>query len=85
MAHTSFLKLMVPGARAQCARKPWAVRCALMVYLAVCYYGQNSTRVAKEAGWTLVWSDEFNGPNESAVDRSEWVLETGARVGATGS
>ncbi len=29
------------------------------------------------AGWTLVWSDEFNGPNGSAVDSSKWVSETG--------
>jgi beta-glucanase (GH16 family) len=27
--------------------------------------------------WTLVWSDEFNGPNGSAVDPSKWVSETG--------
>ncbi len=29
------------------------------------------------AGWTLVWSDEFNGPNGSAVDSSKWISETG--------
>jgi len=27
--------------------------------------------------WKLVWSDEFNGPNGSAVDASKWVTETG--------
>ena len=27
--------------------------------------------------WKLVWSDEFNGPNGSAVDSSKWVTETG--------
>jgi beta-glucanase (GH16 family) len=27
--------------------------------------------------WNLVWSDEFNGPNGSAVDSSKWVTETG--------
>jgi beta-glucanase (GH16 family) len=27
--------------------------------------------------WKLVWSDEFNGPNGSSVDRSKWVVETG--------
>jgi len=26
---------------------------------------------------TLVWSDEFNGPDGSAPDSSKWVLETG--------
>ncbi len=29
------------------------------------------------AGWTLVWSDEFNGPNGSRVDASKWTMETG--------
>jgi beta-glucanase (GH16 family) len=27
--------------------------------------------------WKLLWSDEFNGPNGSAVDPSKWVTETG--------
>jgi beta-glucanase (GH16 family) len=27
--------------------------------------------------WKLVWSDEFNGPNGSAVDGSKWISETG--------
>jgi beta-glucanase (GH16 family) len=27
--------------------------------------------------WTLTWSDEFNGPDGSAVDASKWVTETG--------
>ena len=29
------------------------------------------------SGWTLVWSDEFNGANGSVVDASKWVSETG--------
>jgi beta-glucanase (GH16 family) len=29
------------------------------------------------AGWKLVWSDEFNGPDGSSVDPSRWSLETG--------
>jgi beta-glucanase (GH16 family) len=29
------------------------------------------------AQWTLVWNDEFNGPNGSPVDSSKWVLENG--------
>ena len=28
-------------------------------------------------GWTLTWSDEFNGPDGSPVDSSKWVSETG--------
>jgi beta-glucanase (GH16 family) len=32
---------------------------------------------AANSAWTLVWSDEFNAPNGSAVDASKWVSETG--------
>jgi beta-glucanase (GH16 family) len=28
-------------------------------------------------GWTLVWSDEFDGPDGSAVDTTYWTQETG--------
>ena len=28
-------------------------------------------------GWNLIWSDEFNGPNGSAVDSSKWIAQTG--------
>jgi beta-glucanase (GH16 family) len=38
---------------------------------------QETASVAKEAGWKLVWSDEFNGPRGSPVDASKWVLEVG--------
>jgi beta-glucanase (GH16 family) len=37
---------------------------------------------ASEEGWTLVWSDEFNGPDGSAVDPTKWVHETGDNGGA---
>jgi beta-glucanase (GH16 family) len=29
------------------------------------------------AGWTLVWSDEFDGPDGSAVDPTKWTHDTG--------
>jgi beta-glucanase (GH16 family) len=28
-------------------------------------------------GWTLTWSDEFNGPDGSAVDPTKWVNDVG--------
>ena len=28
-------------------------------------------------GWTLTWSDEFNGSDGSAVDSTKWVYDTG--------
>src|SRR5271169_1973169 len=38
---------------------------------------QASPAPAAAPAWKLVWSDEFNGPNGSAVDASKWVTETG--------
>jgi beta-glucanase (GH16 family) len=29
------------------------------------------------AGWTLTWSDEFNGPDGTAPDPTKWKIETG--------
>jgi beta-glucanase (GH16 family) len=29
------------------------------------------------SGWVLTWSDEFNGPDGSAVDSTKWVYDTG--------
>ena len=29
------------------------------------------------SGWTLSWSDEFNGPQGSAVDPSKWAFDVG--------
>jgi beta-glucanase (GH16 family) len=37
---------------------------------------------ASEEGWTLIWSDEFDGPDGSAVDPNKWVHETGDNGGA---
>jgi hypothetical protein len=28
-------------------------------------------------GWVLTWSDEFDGPDNSAVDSTKWVYDTG--------
>jgi hypothetical protein len=33
----------------------------------------------KSNGWTLVWSDEFDGPNGSPVDRSRWAFDIGGQ------
>jgi len=29
------------------------------------------------AGWTLAWSDEFNGPDGSGIDTTKWAAQTG--------
>jgi beta-glucanase (GH16 family) len=31
----------------------------------------------RQTTWTLVWSDEFNGPAGSTLDSTKWVFETG--------
>ena len=36
-------------------------------------------------GWTLTWSDEFNGPNGSAPDSSKWVYDIGWGDGGWGN
>jgi len=51
----------------------------LMVIIgpAIICASQTTPVPAQGTGWKLVWSDEFSGPNGSAVDGSKWVLETG--------
>jgi len=50
----------------------------LLVLLLVCNVALAQSNSAKpSSSWTLVWSDEFNGPNGSPVDSSKWVFETG--------
>jgi beta-glucanase (GH16 family) len=34
-------------------------------------------RAADTTVWSLVWNDEFNGPNGSGVDPAKWTMETG--------
>ena len=31
------------------------------------------------SGWTLVWSDEFSGPDGSAPDSSKWAYDLGGK------
>ena len=48
------------------------------VTLVVVDCGQSRTTAASSGSpWTLVWSDEFSGSNDSAPDSSKWTLETG--------
>jgi beta-glucanase (GH16 family) len=34
-------------------------------------------RITEPAAWNLVWSDEFNGPNNSLVDSKKWTAQVG--------
>ncbi len=49
---------------------------AIMLLLCACAAAQTSTPPPRP-GRTLVWSDDFNAPNDSPVDSSKWVLESG--------
>jgi beta-glucanase (GH16 family) len=53
---------------------------SLLTILFSCRYAataQTAPAAAKPPEWTLVWSDEFNGPNDSPVEASKWTAETG--------
>jgi len=52
---------------------------ALVASLATTAFPQSTPPPATKDGWTLVWDDEFNGPNGSAIDSSKWVTETGGQ------
>src|SRR5215470_571103 len=49
--------------------------CLTLVALTVTGFAQTGS--AADSPWKLVWSDEFNGPNGSAVDRSKWAFDIG--------
>ena len=35
------------------------------------------TRASSQTTWTLIWSDEFNGPKGAVPDPSKWTYDTG--------
>jgi len=49
----------------------------LVSVLAVASFNHPIARAAQTGNWTLVWSDEFNGPNGSGVDPAKWTSEVG--------
>lgn len=57
---------------------------SLLAFSAVsCTAGSGSKSGGKEPEkpWKLVWNDEFDGPNGTAVDSSKWKSETGNNGG----
>jgi len=50
---------------------------AIVFVSTLCAGSQTVAAQMGRPGWTLVWSDEFNGADGSQVDSSKWVLETG--------
>ena len=55
----------------------WRVSSVFIVLSLAVFAAEGQTVSPDRAGWKLVWSDEFNGPDGSSVDPSKWVLETG--------
>jgi beta-glucanase (GH16 family) len=51
----------------------------LAIFFNLCLFSPAQTRPESSgrAGWKLVWSDEFNTPDNSPVDLSKWVSESG--------
>src|SRR4051794_17351366 len=45
--------------------------------ISLCAAGQMNSLPATPSGWSLVWSDDFNGSDGVTVDSSKWVLESG--------
>src|ERR1700751_2731826 len=53
--------------------------CTFVAMIAVSGSAQTVDTKKNEYDWKLVWSDEFNGANGSAIDTSKWVMETGGK------
>ena len=50
----------------------------LLATLGICRAtGRDLSPQAAESRWTLVWSDEFNGPDGSRPDAAKWKFEVG--------
>jgi beta-glucanase (GH16 family) len=55
----------------------WLVLCTKLVAAGPHLTGKPSAPQASRAGWTLVWSDEFNGPDGSLPDPKKWTYDIG--------
>jgi beta-glucanase (GH16 family) len=49
--------------------------CLLTIF--ICLGSAEFSGQVPRLGWTLVWSDEFNGPDGSSPDPTKWTPETG--------
>jgi len=65
--------------------KRTGIRLLLALFLVACLAFHAGNRLslnipvqaAPPTVWSLVWSDEFNGPNGAAVDAAKWTAEVG--------
>src|SRR5206468_5943992 len=65
-------------------KQTW-VRCLLTLLPLICLtlpingrlWPSIAVNAAPPTVWSLVWSDEFNGPSGAAVDATKWTAEVG--------
>jgi beta-glucanase (GH16 family) len=61
-------------------KKNMVLICGIIIVIlciSIIYKNKEEIAIKPQKNWVLVWSDEFNGDNGSAVDNSKWVQETG--------
>jgi beta-glucanase (GH16 family) len=54
--------------------------CGIIIIIfsaSIVYKNKEARAVKPQKNWTLVWNDEFNGENGSAVDNLKWIQEIG--------
>lgn len=63
--------------RATSGRRGRAAAARLFVAAVILLSALPAIAVRAQQNWSLVWSDEFNGPGASGVDAAKWTAETG--------
>lgn len=63
--------------KGSCSQRLFTVSMLLAVMLSACLFDCPTARTSNPSGWTLVWSDEFDGPSGSAVNASKWSFDVG--------
>lgn len=58
-------------------RQRFPLLCPIVINLVLACAPQTAPLPDRSQNWKLVWSDEFDGPNGSAVDRSKWAFDVG--------
>jgi beta-glucanase (GH16 family) len=60
-----------------CSRRSLAGSMLVAVVISAFLSACPIARASNPTGWTLVWSDEFDGPSGSAVNSSRWSFDIG--------
>jgi beta-glucanase (GH16 family) len=49
----------------------------LLIILSLVIFNTSDAKAANPSVWSLIWQDEFNGANGSAIDSTKWTPEIG--------